>query len=94
MFVEDPGTHDDRYYVEAYIAAPTLSSESIEPFIDLDTWQDGIIETVMAYIEDIRNGNTNRTQVVNRFWLPRYRRHMNKHMSEKRTLNIMNRECG
>jgi hypothetical protein len=94
VFVEDPGTHTDRYYVEFYFVPPSLTSENISLVIDANKWQEALLEGVMGYVEEIENGNTARLTTFRRYWKPRFIADSNKQMAGRRPLAMPRRECG
>lgn len=98
-FIEDPGTHTDRYYIEFYYGPVDLTSESIPMSIDSDKWAEAIFKAVRGYIEESLNGRSDlldgdrRTGSFRNYWLPKFRNSMNSGMEQKRPFVFETREA-
>lgn len=99
LFVEDPGTHTDKYYIEFYFTPISLDSESIPLTVDGDKWTEAFIMAVRGYLEESRNGRSElldgpaNTGSFRRYWLPKFRNSANSNVQKKRPYVFDTREC-
>ena len=99
IFVEDPDTHTDRYYIEFYVGPVALDSESIPLSLDANKWSEAIIKAVRGYIEESRNGRSEhldgdrRSKSFRSYWLPTFRNSMNANSTERKPLRFPTRHC-
>jgi len=99
IFAEDPDTHTDRYYMEAYIGPVSLDSESIPLSVDGDKWCEAFVKAVRGYIEEARNGRSElldgdiRTGSFRKYWLPKFRNEMNSGSRQRRPFVFSTREA-
>jgi len=92
-FGEDPGTHTDLYYIEMFYNAPELTAETTPMFIDADVWEEALIDGVVGYIEDWRNGESKRLDRFRNYWLKKFWNSANEGSDQKRPLKPMARPC-
>ena len=87
-FAEDPLATTDKYYVEFYYGCPDLSSESVPLSVDGDKWGEALICGIQGYIEQWRNGNTNRLTEFRTYWKLRFKDAMNSTMAQQSPLQM------
>lgn len=99
VFVENPGTHTDKYYIEFYYGPVSLDSESSLLSVDGDKWTEAFIKAIRGYIEESRNGRSEcldgpaNTGSFRRYWLPRFRNSANAGVEMKRPYVFDTRHC-
>ena len=93
VFAENPGTHTDKFYIEFYIGPVPLSSESIPMSIDADTFEMELINVVMGYIEDARNGSSQRLDKWRLVDKPRIRSSLNAGAQQRKPYVFPTREA-
>jgi hypothetical protein len=100
VFVEDPGTHTDKYYLEAYYGPISLDSEDIPLSVDGDKWCEAFIKACRGYIEESRNGRSElldgpaNTGSFRYYWIPKFRNSMNAGIQRRSPYIFPTRECG
>jgi hypothetical protein len=94
QFAEDPGTHTNIYYVQAYIAAPELYSISTPLFLDGDVWEEALLDGAVGYWEDVLHGNIERLKKFQTYWLPKFCNQSNYNSRTWTPLQMNVRECG
>lgn len=94
QFLSDPGTHDDRYYVNFYWGALELTSESIPLSLDGDVWEEALMEGTVGLIEKVENGRSARWDRFETYHMKKFITSMNKGMEEQVPLQMPIRECG
>jgi hypothetical protein len=102
-FIENPGTHADKYFIEFYRSPYILSSEQIPLSLDGNEWAEALITAVRGYIEQSRNGRSDLLDApVQRgslsgsfrgYWIPKFRNSMNKGGTTRTPLTFGTREC-
>jgi len=93
-FFEDPGTHDDMYFVEAYRKPFELTSESIPLCIDGDLWEQALIDGAVGFAEDWQHGKSERLNKFQTFWEKKFSSYMNDNMEERAPQQMQIRVCG
>jgi hypothetical protein len=96
-FLENPGTSSNRFFVEAYYEHPDLAVDTDPVLINLQLWEQAIIDGCIAYLEDFDNGNAGTTPRINKFeqyWKPKFSTYGNKDISHRSSMQIPIRECG
>jgi len=93
-FGEDPGTTNNRYYVEFYFNPPPLTSESIPLVVNADVWEMALIRGAVGRIEDIRNGQSAKLQQFIKDDVPNYKQSQNISDGQKVPLKCKRRETG
>jgi len=92
VFMEDPGTETDLYYVEAYWQHPTVDSESDTLLIDQQQWEMALIDGVVGYIEDFQHGESRRLEKFQTYWKKKFAGEMNDGFAERRSNRFRYRE--
>lgn len=99
-FLQNPGTHDDKFYVEMYFAAPPLDSESIPMAVDTDKFSQAFFTACQGYAERSRNGGVSglldgpaRSGSFRNYWIPKIRNWLNSGQVQKRTYQFATREA-
>lgn len=92
IFPENPGTYTNRYIIECYLNAISLTAETIPLSVNGDEYFDVLLDGVVGYSELVANGNSERWQRFltvgcNKFWTG-----MNEG-DEFRPLQIGKHEC-
>lgn len=99
VFVEDPGTYDDKYYVEFYYFPVSLDSEQIPLTVDPNKWTEAIIKAVRGYIEESRNGRSELLDAsaaygsFRNYWIPKFRNNSNFGTEKKTPFVFDTRDC-
>lgn len=99
VFVEDPETHTDKYYIEFYYGPISLDSEQIDLSVDGSKWAEAFIKAVRGYIEESRNGRSelldgpSKTGSFRRYWIPKFRNSANSGVQMRRPYVFETREC-
>lgn len=94
IFEEDPGTYSGKYFIEFYYGCPDLSAETVPLSIDADQWGEALICGVCGYIEQWRNGKTDRLAELRSYWKPRFRDSINSVMAQRTPQQMPVRSCG
>lgn len=94
QFSEDPGTSTGTYYVEFYVGAVPLTSESIDFTIDATEWYGALRDGVVGEIEDIKYGRSDKQNKFRDYWKPRFRNAQQAGMSRRKPVQMPIRECG
>jgi hypothetical protein len=95
-FLSDPGTYDDRYYVECFIDPVSLSSESIPLTLDGSRWEEALIEGVVGFVKRWQTPD-NPSPYYDRFMnyhVKKFQCYMNEGADQLRPVKIKRRECG
>lgn len=99
-FLQNPGTHTDKFYIEMYFAPPELTAESINMSIDTDKFAQAFFTACQGYAERSRNGRSDlldgpaRVGSFRKYWIPRMRGWLNKGSTQKRAYQFPTREAG
>lgn len=93
IFPEDPGTYPGKYFIEMYYGCPDLTAETVPLSIDGDQWQEALICGVCGYIEQWRNGKTDRLTELRTYWKPRFRDSINSVLRQRTPQQMPVRSC-
>ena len=94
QFIQDPGTHDDRFYCEFYYEPIPLLSESIPLSVNGNEWEEALIDGVVGVIEEIEHGENTRSNKFLNYWIKKFTRKANANVSALRPTQMRVRECG
>ncbi len=76
IFKEDPGTQDERYFVEFVWEPPRLTSENIPLIVPLN-YEEALEEYVLGYVQRRSHGRIGESQLDWRnIWVPRFHSEM------------------
>ena len=92
IFPEDPGTHEDKYYVEFYANPIELSSESIPMTLNTSEFFDVILDGVVGLVEQAEHGESRRWEKFMGEGCKRFWSNINKG-DDNKVLRIRKREC-
>lgn len=93
-FLEDPADHGNFFYTEFYYSHPDIVLEQSPLLLDLDIWEDAIIDGVVGYIEDRKNGRSERLQKFQKEWISKWCDDANVGMANRTPIQMQSRECG
>jgi hypothetical protein len=94
VFMEEPASLTMSHYVEFYMAPLELTAETIPFSLNIDEHFWIVKEGVMAQVEDIENGGTQKWNEFKGLHKPEFLRKMNRHLARKRPQQMPVRECG
>lgn len=96
-FLEDPGAHTDQYYVEAFMEHPDINTVFDPVLINLQLWEQAIIDGCIGYMEDFDNGDADGNKKIKKFeeyWVPKFSAYGNKDVHHRNALQTPIREMG
>lgn len=92
IFKENPGTHENRYFVDFVWEAPRLTSEQI-PLVVPENYEEGLEEYVLGKVQRRSHGRVSEPQMDFRnYWVPRFRSEMSA-MAKSFQLKVQARIC-
>lgn len=94
QFAEDPGSTNNKYYVEFYHTPAELTTESVPLSIDGDMWDEALIDGVVGLIEKSQYGKSEKWDMFNMVWKRRFIGQMNANEDRRSPKQIPIRECG
>lgn len=92
VFPEDPNTHSDRYFLEFWVNAVDLSSESVQMSVNTNEFFDVVLDGVVGLIELSEHGESKRYDRFMNVGCPKFWAKSNKG-SENKPLQISKKEC-
>lgn len=93
-FVEDPGTENNKYFVEFYYGPVELTSETVPLSIDGDTFYKELVDGVVGLIEDSDFGRSDRWTTFTQVHKPKIIGSLNAGVAHKKPLKMTSREFG
>lgn len=94
IFPEDPGTYDDRYYVECYYNPITLTSVDVPLSIDGNMWDEALIDGIVGLIEKSQYGRSEKYDIFQNYHKKKFRSYGTSGISNRSSLVMSTRECG
>jgi hypothetical protein len=85
---------ENPIYVEFWYDPPAITNKAQSVLIDLNRWQDVLIDGAVGYYEDLKNGRSDRLDKFKRQGLREFKNEYNKNYNNKTNVSFPPREIG
>lgn len=99
VFLCDPGTttansdNTSAYYISVYMAPKRITSINSPLSVDVDKWEDALVDGVVGEIEKaIMGGNSMRAEKFEKVWIKKFREYSNRWLDQSSYLEITRRK--